>query len=89
MNTYSVLRGKNVTQQRHCTQNLKQIFLEMKLCGLVPNFHIYASVSDLYIPTIGVPIEYGNWEQGRAASFLGIHESDLLRSANVKRTWYR
>jgi hypothetical protein len=28
----------------------------MKLRGLVPNFYIYASVSDLYIPTIGPPI---------------------------------
>ncbi len=24
--------------------------------GLSPNFHIHASVSDLYIPTIGLPI---------------------------------
>jgi hypothetical protein len=32
--------------------------------------------------------ECGNWERGRAASFLGIHKSDLLCSANVKRTWY-
>jgi hypothetical protein len=44
-----------------CTGNtlyrkLKQIFTEMKLCGLVPNFYIYVSVSDLYIPTIGTPI---------------------------------
>jgi hypothetical protein len=29
---------------------------EMKLRGLVPNFHIHVSVSDLYIPTIGPPI---------------------------------
>jgi hypothetical protein len=28
----------------------------MKLRGLVPNFHIHVSVSDLYIPTIGPPI---------------------------------
>jgi hypothetical protein len=27
----------------------------MKLRGLVPNLHIHASVSDLYIPTIGPP----------------------------------
>jgi hypothetical protein len=25
----------------------------MKLCGLVPNFYIHVSVSNLYIPTIG------------------------------------
>ncbi len=28
----------------------------MKLRGVVPNFHIHVSVSDLYIPTIGPPI---------------------------------
>jgi hypothetical protein len=28
----------------------------MKLRGLVPNFHIHVSMSDLYIPTIGPPI---------------------------------
>ncbi len=39
--------------QMHCPENLKPIFLEMKLCGLIPNFYIHVSVSDLYIPTIG------------------------------------
>jgi hypothetical protein len=40
----------------HCTENSKQIFPEMKLSGLVPNFCIHVSVSDLYFPTIGPPI---------------------------------
>ncbi len=44
------------TLQRHCTENSKQIFPEMKLRGPVPNFHIHVSVSDLYIPTIGPSI---------------------------------
>ncbi len=39
-----------VTQ--HWTQNLKHIFPEMKLSGLVPNFYIHVFQSDLYIPTI-------------------------------------
>jgi hypothetical protein len=39
--------------QMHCTENSKQIFPEMKLCGLVPNFYIHVTVSDLNIPTIG------------------------------------
>ena len=26
--------------------------------GLVPNFHIHVSVSDLYIPTIGLQTQY-------------------------------
>ncbi len=42
--------------QRQYTENLKQIFLEMKLRGLSPNSFIPVSVSDLYIPTVGLPI---------------------------------
>jgi hypothetical protein len=44
------------TLQRHNTGNLKQIFPETELRGRSPNFHIHVSVSDLYIPTIGLPI---------------------------------
>jgi hypothetical protein len=44
------------TLQRHCTENAKQIFPEIKLRGLVPNSYIHVSVSDLYIPKIGLPI---------------------------------
>ncbi len=46
------------TLQSHNTENLKQIFPEKELRGLSPNFHIYSyvSVSDLYTPTIGLPI---------------------------------
>ena len=42
--------------QRHCTKKSKQIFPEMKLLGLVPNSYIHESVSDSYIPRIGLPI---------------------------------
>jgi hypothetical protein len=42
--------------QRHNTENTKQIFPEKEYLGLSSNFHIHASVSDLYIPTIGLPI---------------------------------
>jgi hypothetical protein len=38
------------------SENLKQIFLEMKLRGLVPNSNIRDSGSDLYIPTIDLPV---------------------------------
>ncbi len=41
---------------RHCKQDPFHVFVEMKPLGLVPNFHIHVSVSDLYIPTIGTPI---------------------------------
>jgi hypothetical protein len=40
----------------HCTENPIDIFPEMKLCGLVPDSYIHVSVSNLYIPPIGVPI---------------------------------
>ncbi len=42
--------------QRHNNENSKQIFPEKELHALSPNFHIHVSVSDLYIPTIGLPI---------------------------------
>jgi hypothetical protein len=29
--------------QMYCTENLKQIFPEMKLRGLIPNFYIHVS----------------------------------------------
>ncbi len=45
-----------LTLQRQNTEISKQIFPEKEYRGLSPNFHIHASVSDLYIPTIGLPI---------------------------------
>jgi hypothetical protein len=42
--------------QRQNIEISKQIFPEKEYRGLNPNFHIHASVSDLYIPTIGLPI---------------------------------
>jgi hypothetical protein len=44
------------TLQRQNTEISKQIFPEKEYRGLSPNFHIHASVSDLCIPTIGLPI---------------------------------
>jgi hypothetical protein len=37
-------------------RNSIDVFLEKELRGLSPNFHMHVSVSDLYIPTIGLPI---------------------------------
>jgi hypothetical protein len=37
-------------------QNFETNIPEKEYRGLSPNFHIHASVSDLYIPTIGLPI---------------------------------
>ncbi len=36
----------------HCKEDPIYVFPGMKLRGFVPNFYIYVSVSDLYIPTI-------------------------------------
>ncbi len=43
------------TLQRQNAENLKQIFTEKEYRGLSPNFHIHASVNELYIPTMGLP----------------------------------
>ncbi len=42
--------------QRHNSENSKQIFPEKELLALSLNFHIHVYVSDLYIPTIELPI---------------------------------
>jgi hypothetical protein len=39
----------------NCKEDSNYIIPEIKLRGLVPNFHIHTSVSDLYIPGIGPP----------------------------------
>jgi hypothetical protein len=44
------------TLQRQNTEISKQIFPEKEYRGLSPDFHIHASVGNLYIPTIGLPI---------------------------------
>jgi hypothetical protein len=43
--------------QRHNTGNSKQIFLEKELRGYSPNSCVHVSVSDLYIPLIGLPVQ--------------------------------
>ncbi len=50
------MTANNNTIQRHDTENLKQIFPENELLGRSPNFHIHVSVSNLYSPTIGLPV---------------------------------
>jgi hypothetical protein len=42
--------------QRYNTENPEQIFPGKELRGYGPNFYIHVSVSDLYIPLIGLPI---------------------------------
>jgi hypothetical protein len=42
--------------QRQNAENLKQIFPEKEYRGLSSNFQIHVSVSELYIPTMGLPV---------------------------------
>jgi hypothetical protein len=51
-----MLRMRRLALQRYNTENSKQIFLEKELRGLSLIFQIHVSVSDLYIPMIGLPI---------------------------------
>jgi hypothetical protein len=53
--TFGIEKQKE-RQQRHNTENLKQIFPEKELRGLSTKFHIHVSVSELYIPMNGLPI---------------------------------
>ncbi len=49
------LKQNNTTWDWQLLNKVKQIFPEKELRGLSPDFHIYVSVVDLYIPTIGLP----------------------------------
>ncbi len=46
----------------HCIENQIYVFSEMKLRGLNPNSYIYVAVSDIYIPSFGLPIWLPFWE---------------------------
>jgi hypothetical protein len=54
-NCSSYFEEKVYTLQRKKADNLKQIFPEKEYRGLSPNFHIHVSLSELYIPTMGLP----------------------------------
>jgi hypothetical protein len=49
-------RSNRLTAYPHCKENPIYVFLGKELRGLSPNFHIHVSVSDLYIPTIDLPV---------------------------------
>jgi hypothetical protein len=57
--------------QRTNAKNWKQIFTEKEMRGHSPHFHINVSVSDLYIPTIDLPILL----QEICGPILGIYKS--------------
>ncbi len=67
------------------TENSKQIFPEMKLRGLVPNFYIHVSVHDLYIPMIGPQTQYNKigrdgWDLAESGWDLAESGWDLAES---------
>jgi hypothetical protein len=51
--TVSEAAGIEPRTVSHCNENPIYVFLFWVLRGLSPNFHIYVSMSDLYIPRIG------------------------------------
>jgi hypothetical protein len=57
--------------QRQNAENLKQIFPEKEYRGLRPNFHIHVSVSELNIPTMGLPFLL----EEICGTILGIYKS--------------
>ncbi len=62
ISVFHVIRTGVMQSILHCTvytlqknaENLKQIFPGKEYRGLSPNFHIHGSVSELYIPTMGL-----------------------------------
>jgi hypothetical protein len=68
---YVIFETRKPSLQRTDTENSKQIFPEKELCGHSPNFYIHVSVSDLYVPTIDLPILL----QEICVLILGIYKS--------------
>jgi hypothetical protein len=55
-NSNSIVLFCFVVTGPQCAENSIYVFPEMKLRGRVPISYIHVSVSDLYIPRIGLPI---------------------------------
>ncbi len=53
-NIFSSFIYEKCTLQRENAENFKQIFPEKECRGLSPEFQIHVSVSELYIPTMGL-----------------------------------
>jgi hypothetical protein len=51
--------------RRHITEHLKQIFPEKGLRSYNPNSYIHVSLSDLFIPLIGMPflLQENKWTE--------------------------
>ncbi|MFN9897854.1 MAG: hypothetical protein ACK55Z_03465, partial [bacterium] len=67
------------TLQRQNTENLKHIFPKKEYQGLSPNFHIHVSVSELYIPTMGLPFLL----EEICRPLLGLYKSKRVCSVGI------
>jgi hypothetical protein len=67
----AILSRKLGALQRTNTENSNQIFPKKDVRGHSPNFHNHVSVSNLYIPTIDLPILL----QKICGLILGIYKS--------------
>ncbi len=65
----------------HCKENPIYVLQKKKLRSLSPNFYIHVSVSDLYIPTIGMVQLFSCRRMGRP--IVGIYKSNDHRNINV------
>jgi hypothetical protein len=61
--------------QRHNTENSKQIFPGKELRGYSPNFNIDVSVSDLYIPLIGIAYSAVGQYVGRTWEYIDCSQT--------------
>jgi hypothetical protein len=69
----------------HCKQNPIYVLREKKLRGLSPNFHIYVSVSDLYIPPIGPPIFLQRMNRTEISGLNGVICQILIQRQEFQR----
>ena len=62
---------------RHKTETLKQIFPGKELRGYSPNSYIHVSVSDLYIPLIGLTIllQENRWAERRNIQYRSLTDT--------------
>jgi hypothetical protein len=51
-----IIHGNEISMDADHAEDSNYVFLEIKLRGLVPNFHFHTSVSESYISRIGPPI---------------------------------